>query len=119
MRGLYWSVMWLVAAPAVAQIVIPPSADPGALQQRQIEEERRRREMEREERKPVTEPLKHPEQAEPVVQPGQDAVRFMVREIRFTESAILSTEDLAKSPQATRDVVKTGDIDHEHRYFAV
>lgn len=96
MKRLWWSTMLLATMPAVAQVVIPPSADPGVLQQRQIEEERRRRDMERDERKPVTEPLKRSEQAEPVVQSGQDTVRFFVREIRFTESAILSAEELGK-----------------------
>lgn len=86
----------MIAVPATAQVVIPWSADPGALQQRQIEEDRRRREMEREERKPVTEPLKRPAPAEPAALPGQEAVRFLVREIQFTPSEIFTADELGR-----------------------
>ena len=92
---LWWPVILLAAAPAFAQVVIPPSADPGAMQQRQIDEDRRRREDEREQRGPVVEPLKRPTQAEPAVQPGQESIRFFVREIRFSDSKILSAEELS------------------------
>ena len=92
---LWWPVILLAAAPAFAQVVIPPSADPGAMQQRQIDEDRRRREDEREQRGPVVEPLKRPTQAEPAVQSGQESIRFFVREIRFSDSKILSAEELS------------------------
>jgi hypothetical protein len=37
----------LMVCSAHAQIVVPPNADPGALQQRRIDEEQRRQELER------------------------------------------------------------------------
>ncbi|HNH34582.1 MAG TPA: hypothetical protein PK375_01635, partial [Rhodocyclaceae bacterium] len=46
-----WAAAALTAMPATAQVTVPPAADPGALQQRQIDEERRRRDLEREPRK--------------------------------------------------------------------
>lgn len=74
----------------------PPAADPGAVQKLQIEEGARRREEEREQHKPVVEPLQRDIQDEsPPVQPEAEAVRFMVREIRFTKSDILRDEELA------------------------
>jgi len=89
------AVAVLATAQAVAQT---PSqlraADPGATQQRQMDEERRRWEDEREQLKPITEPLKRESVEAPAVQAGPDAVRFMVREVRFTASEILSTEEL-------------------------
>jgi hemolysin activation/secretion protein len=85
----------LAAARAFAQQpVIPPGADPGVIQQRQIDEERRRQEMERERRKPAAEPLIRREGAAPAVPSGAEAVRFLVREIRFTPSEILKPEEL-------------------------
>lgn len=85
----------LFMAQAFAQApTIPSGADPGAIQQRQIEEERRRRESEREQRKPVAEPLRRDVPEIPSGQPGPEAVRFLVREIRFTQSEILSAEEL-------------------------
>lgn len=93
-RSAWWSALLLAATPVIAQVTIPPTADPGAVQQRQIEEERRRREMERE-RPPLAEPLKRPALAAPETQVERDAVRFFVREIRFSDSEILSREELA------------------------
>lgn len=84
----------LVSAQAMAQqIVVPPAADPGAVQQRQIDEERRRREAERERLTP-SEPVKRDALEAPSAQPAPDAVRFPVREIQFTPSAILSAAEL-------------------------
>ena len=81
------------AAQAMAQPGGPPAADPGAIQQRQIEEERRRREAEREQYK-SSEPVKRDALERPAAQPAPDAVRFLVREIRFTPSEILSAAEL-------------------------
>ena len=75
----------LLAAHAAAQVV-PPAADPGAAQQRQIEEERRRQELERLQRKPITDPLKTPPADKPAVQVTPSGLRFLVREIEFTAS---------------------------------
>jgi hemolysin activation/secretion protein len=82
----------LAATQAAAQL--PPALDPGAIQQRRIEEERRREELERLQRKPVTDPLKREAVDKPAVKPAPEAVRFLVREIRFTPSEILTAEEL-------------------------
>ena len=91
------SIGLLSVAQAYAQQrpVARPS-DPGVVQQRQMEEERRRREEFREQQPAVTEPLHY--DPLPVQAPSpseQDAVRFLVKEIRFTPSEILSAEELA------------------------
>lgn len=83
----------LFAVEAAAQ-VLPPAADPGAIQQQRIEEERRRQELERLQRKPVTDPIKREAIEPPAVKPVPEAVRFLVREIRFTASEILTAEEL-------------------------
>ena len=81
----------LNGAPALAQA---PAASPGATQQRQIEEERRLREQDRLPQRPSTDPLRvQPVQPTPVT-PAAQALRFPVREIRFTPSAILSSDEL-------------------------
>lgn len=82
----------LFAAQAHAQV--PPSADPGAIQQRMMDDLMRRQELERERRKPVTEPLRRDVPEPAAAQPGPEAVRFMVREIRFTRSEILGADEL-------------------------
>lgn len=85
----------VIMAPVLAQpIVIPPAAESGVLQQRQIEEDRRRREQER--LAPVApDPLRRPDApVVPQVSPSASAVRFEVREIRFTPSEILAPADL-------------------------
>ena len=90
---------WLsvLAAPVCAQTPGQiRAAEPGATQERQMEEERRRREMERDERAPVTEPLKRPVTELPAPQAESEAVRFFVREIQFTESKILGAEELGR-----------------------
>ena len=93
--GLSFVVALLVVTQAYAQVpALPSAADPGAIQQRQMEEERRRQEAEREQRKPVTEPLRRDIPEVPAAQPAPPAVRFLVREIRFTKSEILSAEEL-------------------------
>ena len=84
----------MLAARAWGQVPLPPTIDPGAIQQRQIDEERRRQELERLRSKPVTDPLKRPEVEKPAVKAAPDAVRFLVREIEFTPSAILGNDEL-------------------------
>jgi hemolysin activation/secretion protein len=61
----------------------------------------RRQELERERRKPVAEPLRR-EPPPAAAQPGAEAVRFMVREIRFTKSEILSAGELEAVAQEFR-----------------
>lgn len=88
------SLAWVLFASQVGAQVVPPAADPGALQQQRLEEQRRREESQRLQRAPLTDPLKA------VPAPGQpapaaaDAVRFPVREIRFTASEILQPQEL-------------------------
>lgn len=85
------------AAPALAQIAIPPSVDPGALQQQRIDEAERQRQLEQLQRTPVTDPLQRDLYEAPPVRSGDDeGPRFMVREIRFTPSEILSPQQLAE-----------------------
>lgn len=103
MRRLVWAactVGTLAMMPALAQVTAPPFVDSGAQQQRQIEEERRRREREQEQRKPTGEPLKReaPSGAAPAPS-AAESVRFPVRQIRFTESAILAEGELSALAQ--------------------
>lgn len=95
--GLCFAASALLSLNALAQVPALRSADPGAIQERQMEEEQRRRDAERQRQKPVTEPLRRdlPEPADKVTKPSaQDTVRFPVREIRFTKSEILTAEEL-------------------------
>ncbi len=92
-RALLVAAMLASAQALAQQPVIPPGADPGAIQQRQIEEERRRREAERERFRP-SEPVKRDALERPAAPPPADAVRFLVRDIEFTPSAILSAVEL-------------------------
>ncbi|RZL64884.1 MAG: ShlB/FhaC/HecB family hemolysin secretion/activation protein [Variovorax sp.] len=89
----------LAPLSAVSQVLppllLPPAADPGALQQRQIEDERRRREAERELQQPA-QPLTRP--AAPVAPTVADASgkRIAVNDIRFTPSEILDAAALER-----------------------
>ena len=88
----------LLASQAHAQIPVLRAADPGATQQRQMDEERRRREEEREQLPPVADPLRREAIPAPPTEQApaaQDAVRFLVREIHFTKSEILTADELA------------------------
>jgi hemolysin activation/secretion protein len=77
-----------------AQVVVPPSADPGALQQRRIDEEQRRLEQERLDRKATDAPVSQ-EATKPVAPAAADALKFMVREIQFAPaSEVFSAEEL-------------------------
>lgn len=91
-----------LAVPAWAQI-LPRASDPGAIQQRQIEEERRREEMERLQRKPITKPITPPEPQKPAVKSAPDAVRFKVHTFDFTPSEILTKEELEAIARDYRD----------------
>jgi hemolysin activation/secretion protein len=96
MRCAVFAAAMLAAAQAAAQApIVPPSADPGALQQRQIDEERRRQDAERERRRPSTEPVIRQDAPAPRAPgSGADTLRFLVREIRFTPSELLKAEEL-------------------------
>lgn len=78
------------ALPALAQSVISP----GALQQLRIDEEERRRQLERMEQQRAVEPKSVAPVAKPVPKADPAALRFMVREIRFSRSEILSADEL-------------------------
>ncbi|MCZ4315717.1 BamA/TamA family outer membrane protein [Comamonadaceae bacterium G21597-S1] len=87
----------LVAAAFVSQLgaqVVPPAVDPGALQQQRLQEERRREEAQRLQRAPVPDPLKAVPAPPPPPPVAPGAVRFPVREIRFTASDILTAQEL-------------------------
>lgn len=75
-----------LACTAQAQVVVPPSADPGALQQRRIDEDQRRQDQERTERQPATAPVVEQPQAPPI-QPGAESVRFKLNAVQFTPAS--------------------------------
>lgn len=74
--------------------VLPPASDPGAIQRRSIELEQRLRE-EREPAPGVQQPLKKGEPVGKSAPPPASAVRFSLRRIEFSSSAILPPEQLA------------------------
>lgn len=84
----------LAATPAFAQTTPPLSGDPGAIQQMRINEEERRRQIERLERQQAGEPIKDLTPATPAVRTDLGGQRFLVREIRFTKSEIFTPEEL-------------------------
>lgn len=103
------------ATPALAQIPglpgVDPGAlqrvDPGALQQQRIDEAERQRQLEQLQRTPITNPLGDEAPETPAVRSGDDqGPLFMVREIRFTPSEILSAQELAelKAPYEGRQL---------------
>lgn len=85
----------LAAAPALAQVL-----SPGALQQLRIEEEERRRQLERLEQQRAAEPKIEPPAAPAAPQVEPAPVRFLVREIRFSPSAIFSEAELREFANA-------------------
>ena len=96
----------LLTPLAMAQIIIPPGSDAGALQQRRIDEEQRRLEIERLKRNPVTDPLRR--DAPPAPAPIAPAsVTFRVNEIRFTPSDIFTESDLRIMVQGYENRVST------------
>jgi len=100
MRWTLIAAALLVATQAATQATaqpapqVPPTADPGVIQQRRIEEERRREELERLQKKPEAEPIRREGLERPAARPATDALRFLVREIRFTKSDILGADAL-------------------------
>ena len=85
----------MLAGSGFAQVVLPPSADPGALQQRRIEEDQRRQEQERLERPAVTDPVKQPPAPSSNAPAGAAQVRFVPKEIRLDPpSEILPATEL-------------------------
>ena len=87
-------VVALLSGVTCAQVIVPPSADPGALQQQRLDEAQRRQDQERLERKPVDEPVTQ-EAPKSAAAPSANAVKFNVREIRFEPtSEVFTAEEL-------------------------
>ena len=104
MRKIMRKQAWLLvlaasaALPALAQqTVVPPAADPGAVRQRQIDDDNRRRDAQRLQQ-PITEPIRRDGIAPPEpagdAKSTSDAVRFQVNRIEFTASEILTAAEL-------------------------
>jgi hemolysin activation/secretion protein len=84
----------LVSCTVHAQVVVPPSADPGALQQRRLDEDQRRLEQDRLDRKPSAEPLVDEPKAATTT-PVTSDMRFMVNSVVFSPtSEVFSSEEL-------------------------
>ena len=86
----------LLASTAHAQVVIPPAADPGALQQRRLDEDQRRLDQERLERKPVTDAVVETPKANEA-KPVASTVRFLVRSVAFAPASEVFSADELKS----------------------
>lgn len=87
---------WATGAHALP-VVIPPSGDAGALQQRQIELQRENERQQRQQTAPDGEGqgVIAPAPVAPSAAPaGAEQVRFVLREVTFTESAYLSEAEL-------------------------
>lgn len=88
------TAMACLSCASQAQVAVPPSADPGAVQQRRIEEEQRRLEEERLERRPIADPVRQAP-APATSAPAGSTVKFKVKEIRFAPgSEIFTAEEL-------------------------
>jgi len=84
----------LLVAGAVPAQTLPPGADPGAIQQRRMEQERLLRQEEELRRKRIDKPVPAmPEKPAAKPATGED-VRFLVRAIEFGPSELLSREEL-------------------------
>jgi hemolysin activation/secretion protein len=83
----------LAAMPVLAQ-QIPPGAQPGVIQERRIEEERRLRQQEDLRRERIEKPVDADALRVPARPAAGDELRFMVREIEFSPSAILTADEL-------------------------
>ena len=102
-RNIGWYVVCggLAASslPALAQVVpqLPPSVDPGSIQQRSLEreQERERRLREERERRPEAAPSIEGEALQPAPsKPPAVSSRFLLRRVDFTKSELLSEETL-------------------------
>lgn len=92
MRRFAFMLFLLLASAAAAQVQIPPSADPGVLQQREMERERRLRDEElRRER--IERPLKPGAPKPAPAAPTGEELQFFVREIRFDPAPELLKAD--------------------------
>lgn len=87
-------LLTLLTAAALASPVLAQVISPGALQQLRIDEEERRRAIERLDQLRGAEPKVEVPAAKPAPKSDPNALRIMVREIRFTKSEIFSAEEL-------------------------
>lgn len=88
--------VWSTAVQAVP-VVIPPSGDAGALQQRQMELQRETERQQRQDKPAAEGPAvvaPTAPAAAPATSPEAAQVRFVLREVVFTESAYLSPAEL-------------------------
>lgn len=84
----------LAAMTAAQAQNIPPAADPGVIQQRQIEQERRLRQEEELERQPADKPV-DTKAVEPSARPIEgEGVRFLVKDVEFGPSELLARDEL-------------------------
>ena len=89
------AVAALLSGAVQAQVVLPPSADPGALQQQRLDEEQRRQERERLQRIPADGQVRQDTPA-PVPTQAAGGAKFMVRDIQFAQpSEVFSNDELA------------------------
>ena len=85
----------ILSTGAYAQVVLPPSADPGALQQRRLDEEQRRLERERLERAPSDGQVRQEPPASTPAAP-EGGPKFMVKDVSFSPASdVFSGEELA------------------------
>ena len=95
---IQFSVLAIAAAlstAAQAQVVLPPSADPGAIQQRRLDEEQRRLERERLERGPAEGEVRQEVRPSGPAAPA-GGPKFLVSEVHFSPaSEVFSVEELA------------------------
>ena len=92
MRRIAFVPFLLLACAAAAQVQVPSSSDPGVIQQREMERERRLRDEElRRER--IERPLKPAAPKPAPVAPTGDELQFFVREIRFDPASELLKAD--------------------------
>lgn len=112
MKALLFPMVAAFATSSVlAQITVPASSDPGALQQQRIDEAERRRQIEQLQRAPVTDPLPPDALGTPAVDTQDGGPTFLLREIRFSPSEILSAEELASlAAEYTGREVSFGDL---------
>jgi hemolysin activation/secretion protein len=84
----------LFAALSAHAQVIPPAVDPGALQQRQIEEDRRQRQLDELRRGRIEKPVDADAIKSPTKPITGEEVRFLVKAVEFSVSELLTRDEL-------------------------
>lgn len=97
----------LLAGAVQAQVPpqLPPATDPGALQRRSLEIERRIIDEQQRRNQPATpqQPVDTDALTRPAAAPADDALRFRLKEVEFTPSQILKPEELQAIVAPYRD----------------